>query len=68
LLIVRTGDKFQHEVDFIIEDQIAIEVKATKDVSLHDLKNLKILQEEKILSYFTTYDRKKARRNLLQPL
>ncbi len=51
--------KHQHEVDFIIDDQIAIEVKATNHVSSHDLKNLKILQEEKIFKkyYLVSQDR-----------
>lgn len=42
----------QHEVDFIIDDRIAIEVKATKKVSSGDLKNLYALQEENIFKSF----------------
>lgn len=38
----------QDEVDFIIGDHIAIEVKASQKISPRDLKNLKKLQEEKI--------------------
>ncbi len=34
------------EVDFILDSKIAIEVKATKNVSLQDLKSLKMLKEE----------------------
>ena len=36
-----------HEVDFIIGDQVAIEVKATQRVSAKNLKGLKYLMEEK---------------------
>lgn len=36
----------QHEVDFIIDDRIAIEVKATKKIIPQDLKNLHYLEEE----------------------
>jgi predicted AAA+ superfamily ATPase len=44
--------KHQHEVDFIIGDDIAIEVKATQKISPRDLKNLYILQEENICKQF----------------
>ncbi|MCK4608032.1 MAG: DUF4143 domain-containing protein, partial [Gammaproteobacteria bacterium] len=37
-----------HEVDFIIGDDIAIEVKATNKVSAKHLKGLKFLAEEQI--------------------
>jgi uncharacterized protein len=37
-----------HEVDFIIGDEIAIEVKSTNKVSQKHLKNLKYLAEEQI--------------------
>jgi|SRR5579872_2759320 len=37
----------QHEVDYIIDDYIAIEVKATKKVTPNDLKGLQCLEEEK---------------------
>jgi predicted AAA+ superfamily ATPase len=42
----------QHEVDFIVGDQIAIEVKASKKISERDIKNLKILKEENVFSSF----------------
>jgi len=42
----------QHEVDFIIDDRIAIEVKATKKITPQDLKNLQYLGEEKIFQKF----------------
>jgi uncharacterized protein len=35
------------EVDFLIEDLVAVEVKAKKNVSADDLKSLKALAEEK---------------------
>ena len=35
-----------HEVDFIVDGNIAIEVKTTKKVSAHDLKGLNALSEE----------------------
>jgi predicted AAA+ superfamily ATPase len=44
--------KHQHEVDFIIDDQIALETKATKQVNARDLKNLAALQEEKIFKQY----------------
>jgi len=40
------------EVDFIIGDDIAIEVKTTKKVSNKHLKGLKLLQEENICSRY----------------
>ncbi len=42
----------QHEVDFIIDDQVAIEVKASKKITERDLKNLLVLQEEKIFQKY----------------
>lgn len=44
--------KHQHEVDFIIGDEVAIEVKATRQVTHHDLKNLKVLEEEGIFKHY----------------
>lgn len=48
----------QQEVDFIIGDEIAIEVKASKKISQQDLKNLRCLQEENIFKklYFISQD------------
>ncbi|MBI2067334.1 MAG: ATP-binding protein [Deltaproteobacteria bacterium] len=40
------------EVDFILADKIAIEVKAKKNINSSDLKGLKALQEEKKLKYY----------------
>ena len=42
----------QHEVDFIIGDDIAIEVKASQRVTKRDGKGLRALQEEEVLQRF----------------
>lgn len=42
----------QHEVDFIIDDSIAIEVKASKKIGPRDLKSLQILAEEKAFKHY----------------
>lgn len=42
----------QHEVDFIIDDYIAIEVKASKKITPRDLKSLQYLEEEKVFKHF----------------
>jgi len=44
--------RHQHEVDFIVGDDIAIEIKAARKITPRDLKNLKILQEEGICKQF----------------
>ena len=45
--------KHHQEVDFIVGDQTAIEVKATQKINEDDLKGLKALQEEKqIKNYY----------------
>lgn len=48
------------EVDFIFNDKIAIEVKATKRVAADDLKGLRALSEEKLLKryYLVSFDKK----------
>jgi len=46
------GTTHQQEVDFLIDDALAIEVKATKKITSNDLKNLKLLQEEKLINKF----------------
>ena len=40
------------EVDFIINERIAVEVKTTKRVSARDLKGLKALMEEGLLEKY----------------
>jgi uncharacterized protein len=44
--------KYLQEVDFVIDDQIAIETKATKQVSQRDIRNLQILKEENIFKKY----------------
>jgi predicted AAA+ superfamily ATPase len=44
--------KSGYEVDFVITDQTAIEVKASKNIAPHDLRGLKALQEEKVLKRY----------------
>jgi predicted AAA+ superfamily ATPase len=53
--------KSNFEVDFILDDRIAIEVKTTKRVSAADLKGLKALAEEKLLQKYilVSFDKKK---------
>ena len=45
-------EKNGHEVDFIVDDKIAIEVKVTERVQEKHLKSLRMLQEEKICARF----------------
>jgi uncharacterized protein len=42
----------QFEVDFILEDRIAIEVKAKEVITARDLKGLKVLREEGLIQNF----------------
>lgn len=46
------GSKNGQEVDFVIDDEIAIEVKSTKLVSAKHLKGLKALKEEQIFKKY----------------
>jgi predicted AAA+ superfamily ATPase len=41
-----------HEVDFIIGDEVAIEVKSSSNISIKHLKGLLYLQEENILKRY----------------
>lgn len=52
--------KSNFEVDFIFDDRVAIEVKATTRVTSQDLKGLKALAEEKLLDkyFLVSQDRK----------
>lgn len=51
------------EVDFILDDRIAIEVKASMNVSERDLKGLKALKEEALLEhYILVSDEKRPRK------
>ena len=40
------------EVDFILDDNIAIEVKASRTINSHDLKGLQALKEEQNLKHY----------------
>lgn len=53
----KEGLKYWHaqsgqEVDFIIKEKVAVEVKATKHVSPRDLKGLKALMEERLMEKY----------------
>ena len=52
------------EVDFILGDHTAIEVKAKENVSTHDLKSLRALIEEKKLKRYLCVSLEPRRRNL----
>ena len=41
-----------HEVDFIVDDKVAVEVKATAHISRDDLKGLRAIREEKKLRQY----------------
>ena len=47
------------EVDFIVKGEVAIEVKATSSVSLKDMKGLKALMEEGLISKYIIVCREK---------
>jgi predicted AAA+ superfamily ATPase len=42
----------KHEVDFILDDQVGIEVKAKRNVSQKDLKGIKALKQEALLKHY----------------
>ena len=46
----RTQSGFK--VDFIVDDVLAVEVKAKNNITTNDLKGLQALQEEKLLKYY----------------
>jgi len=52
------------EVDFILGDHTAIEVKAKENLSTHDLKSLRALAEEKKLKRYLCVSLEPRRRNL----
>ena len=52
------------EVDFILGDHTAVEVKAKENVSAHDLKSLRALAEEKKLKRYLCVSLGPRRRNL----
>jgi predicted AAA+ superfamily ATPase len=55
----------KHEVDFLIGDSIAIEVKSTRKIHKSDLKNLRTLNEEGVFKkfYLVTHDPVEALRD-----
>lgn len=56
--------KSGYEVDFIIKDSVAIEVKAKKNITLRDLKGIKALQEEKKLKKYIVITLEKTERTI----
>ena len=52
------------EVDFILGDHTAIEVKAKENISAHDLKSLRALAEERKLKRYLCVSLEPRRRNL----
>lgn len=54
--------KHGHEVDFIIGDAVAIEVKTTQQVTSKHLKGLKLLQEEEICQQYYVISHDKLER------
>ena len=63
LTYYRTSDG-KREVDFIIGDKIAIEVKSTKSVTDRHLANLRELKEEGIFSKYIVVSREESSRML----
>ena len=63
LTYYRTSDG-KREVDFIIGDEIAIEVKSTKSVTDRHLANLRELKEEGIFSKYIVVSREESSRML----
>ncbi len=56
--------KSGYEVDFIINDHVAIEVKAKENVALRDLKGLLALKEEKLVKDFVVISLEKRPRTV----
>ena len=57
-----------HEVDFLVGEELAIEVKASHSVSLRDLKGLRFLAEEGIFKkfYLVSQDRSEQQHGIFQ--
>jgi predicted AAA+ superfamily ATPase len=60
--------KHGHEVDFIVDDEIAVEVKASPRASLRDARGLLSLMEEGIVKrfYLVSQDSVEAQRKGIQ--
>jgi len=59
-----SGSPFSSEVDFILGDHTAVEVKAKENVSAHDLKSLRAFAEEKKLKRYLCMSLEPPRRKL----
>lgn len=57
----RSTSKF--EVDFIVGDQVAIEVKAKSKIAEHDMKGIRALKEEKIFKRYIIVTNEKSSRS-----
>ena len=57
-----------HEVDFLIGEELAVEVKASSSVSPRDLKGLRMLAEEGIFKqfYLVSQDRSEQQHGIFQ--
>ena len=57
-----------HEVDFLVGEELAIEVKASNSVSPRDLKGLRLLAEESIFKkfYLVSQDRSEQQHDIFQ--
>jgi len=56
--------KSGYEVDFIIDDTIAIEVKAKKNISLRDLRGMMALKEENKIKHYVVVSLEKRSRQI----
>lgn len=52
------------EVDFVVMDRLAVEVKAKENISNQDLKGLRALQEEKLLKHYVVVSLEKRSRDV----
>jgi predicted AAA+ superfamily ATPase len=56
--------KSGYEVDFIIDDILAVEVKAKENVSLRDMRGIKALKEEKMIKHYVIVSLEKRPRKV----
>lgn len=59
-----------HEVDFLIGDRVAVEVKSSQRVNSTDVKSLKVLAEEKVFSdfYLVSHDPVETKKGNIQAI
>ena len=59
-----------HEVDFLIGDRVAVEVKSSQRVNSTDVKSLKVLAEEKVFSdfYLVSHDPVETKKDNIQAI